>query len=281
MKVCLDEILPTLQNQDLLHRPIAGTQSLGRALRLLRVVMTRPHQGWRISDLAQKCQLDITTVHRLLTALVQEGLVEQRSSDKHYLPGSRLFEFSLARPDQHQFQRYTEGVLRRFARKRAGTLLFLVRSDTDFVCSVHVNLSGQASTTMLYPGARRAMTDSAGGVAILQQLTEHEFMRVLKDNLMREQARHGRSRFDALQQTFDVSHEHGFGINLGFLVPGSHAFALPVSDASGEAYGSVCLIGSAEDYPASSIENVREFLSLVTDALQPALRNHTTPAFEE
>ncbi|MFW8566244.1 IclR family transcriptional regulator [Orrella sp. 11846] len=273
MKVCLSEFLSKTQNLDL-HRPsVVGTQSLGRALRLLQIVVTRPHQGWRISDIAQKSELDITTVHRLLTALVQENLVEQRRSDKHYLPGSRLFELSLARSEQHEFQRDVENILRKFAQKCVGTLLFLVRSDTDFVCSMHLNLSGKVSTTMLYPGARRSMINSAGGIVILQNLPEPEFMRVLKDNLVREQVKNGQSRFGALQQAFDVSNEYGFGVNLGFLVSGSHAFALVVSDASNEVYGSVCLIGAAEDYPESSIMQTRDFLIPIRDELQSALQN--------
>lgn len=279
--ICLDKVLPEVPNQSLLRPAVAGTQSLGRALGLLRILVTRPHQGWRISDLAQASGQDITTAHRLLTGLVQEGLVEQRPSDKHYLPGPRLFEFSLARSNQHELLRYTEGVLTKLAREQVGTLLFLIRSDTDFVCSVHLNLSGRASATMLYAGARRAMTTSAGGVAILQKLPECEFMRVLNDNLAHEQIRHGSSRLDALQKMFDLSHQHGFGINLGFLVPGSHAFALPVLDANGDVYGSVCLIGAAEDYPLSSIARVREFLTPAVQTLQVALRNSASSTSKE
>ena len=76
----------------------AGTQSLGRSIRLMRVLATRGEIGWRLSDLAAACGLDKGTAHRILASLVQERLVRQRPGDRRYLPGPLLFELSLALP---------------------------------------------------------------------------------------------------------------------------------------------------------------------------------------
>lgn len=263
---------PVLPGSD---RPVSGTRTLSRGIQLLRVVASRPDVGWRLSDLAHACDLDKATVHRMLMCLVNEGLVEQRASDKHYMPGPMLFELGMALPARHQFQRFAEKVLEEFARQHAGTVLFLLRSDTDFVCSLHINLTGQAISTMLYPGARRPMITSAGGAAILLALSPDEQQRVLRDNVAREQSRHGPARLESIQKMLDMSAAYGFGVNLGFLVPGSHAFAVPVRSRHDLVYGSVCLIGAANDYPAQDTNRIHGLLSPIAQALQNRLKQLT------
>lgn len=67
-----------------------GTQSVERVLQLLRVIATRRHFGWRLTDLAEHCALSPSTVRQLLACLLRERLVLQRSIDRHYLPGPLL-----------------------------------------------------------------------------------------------------------------------------------------------------------------------------------------------
>ena len=65
-----------------LQRPVfvtgrdrTGTQSLGRGIKLMRMIAARPEFGWRLSDLAAACAQDKATVHRMLTCMVEGRLV--------------------------------------------------------------------------------------------------------------------------------------------------------------------------------------------------------------
>src|SRR3546814_4280542 len=112
-----------------------GTQSLGRGIKLMRMIATRPAFGWRLSDLAAACKQDKGTVHRMLACLVEERLVTQRPSDRRYLPGPLMYELGLAIPARVQFQRRAESVLQSFARRMGGIALLLLRSGNEYVCS--------------------------------------------------------------------------------------------------------------------------------------------------
>lgn len=68
----------------------AGTQSLERAISLLRTVATHGADGARLSDLMAQTGLSKPTAHRLLTALAREGLVEQDGETRRYHLGSEL-----------------------------------------------------------------------------------------------------------------------------------------------------------------------------------------------
>ncbi|WP_447920364.1 IclR family transcriptional regulator [Achromobacter aegrifaciens] len=236
-----------------------GTQSLARGIKLLRMVATRPQVGWRLSDLAVAAEQDKATVHRMLACLVEERLLEQRSNDRHYLPGPLMYELGLALPNHAKFQRFAEAVVTGFARRMAGIVLFQLRSGSEYVCSLRAGTITMTGA-MVYPGTRRPLFTSAGGVAILQTLPAQEAQVVLAENVSQEIKRHGTTRLDALQKMLVKSDEYGFGVNFGYVVPGSYAFGVPVRNSSGDAFASICLIGTPDVYREERLDELRQRL---------------------
>lgn len=249
----------------------SGTQSLSRGIKLLRTIATRPGFGWRLSDLAAACGQDKATVHRMLACMVDERLVEQRASDRHYLPGPLMFELGFALPDRVQFQRHAEPVLDTFARRMAGLALLLLRSGNEYVCTVRAG-SLKLAGLMVYPGTRRPLFTSVGGVAILQTRPEVEVRAVLLDNVAQEIGRRGTGRLEALQKMRERSDRHGFGVNLGDVVPGVHAFAVPVAGAGGEAFAALCLMGTAGLYGEEQLPQLRAELDAAATQLADLAR---------
>ncbi|RYX97809.1 MAG: transcriptional regulator [Comamonadaceae bacterium] len=237
----------------------SGTQSLSRGIKVMRMIASRPQFGWRISDLSSACNMDRATVHRMLVCMMKERLVEQREADRHYLPGPLMHELGLSLPDRAQFQRSAQITLQNFARRLTGVALLVLRSGNEYVCSLRegaLPLSG----SVIYPGTRRPMFTAACGVAILQTLPEDEAHQVLLDNVEQEVARCGTSRLTSLQKMRERSDRHGFGVNLGDVVPGVHAFAMPVRDGAGLAFASLCLLATPELYGEPDIRHVRRGL---------------------
>jgi DNA-binding IclR family transcriptional regulator len=248
-----------------------GTRSLGRLIKLLRMVASRPQFGWRLSDLAAACNLDRATVHRMLACMHDERLVEQRAGDRHYFPGPLLFELGLARPDHLEFQRGAEVVMAAFARRTGGIGVLLLRSGNEYVCSVRAETQ-PLSGSVLFPGTRRPLFTSAGGVAILQTLPPEEARLVLLDNVTQEVARCGSGRLASLQRMRERSDRHGFGVNLGDVVPGVHAFAVPVYGGNGHAFASVCLLGSPEPFGEARLPGIRDDLIALAATLAAQAR---------
>ncbi|MBY6265492.1 acetyl-CoA synthetase, partial [Azospirillum sp. 412522] len=67
-----------------------GTQSLERAIALLRAVADAETDGARLADLMTGVGLSKATAHRLLMALARDGLVEQDGRSKRYHLGPDL-----------------------------------------------------------------------------------------------------------------------------------------------------------------------------------------------
>lgn len=244
-----------------------GTRSLLRGVTLLRALATRGQFGWRLSDLAAACALDKGTAHRILASLLQERLVQQRASDRHYLPGPLLYELGLSLQGPAALQRRAEQHLAVVARRMGGVACLLLRSGCEYVCSVRAD-AVQLSELMVFPGTRRPLFTSVGGVAILQTLPADEACEVLADNVDQEVSRRGTTRLDALQKMRECSDALGFGINLGYVVPSLHAFAVPVKGPGGSAFAALCLMGHAERFGAQRLPEIRAELDAAVQAVR-------------
>ena len=237
----------------------AGTQSLSRSIRLLRVLATRGEIGWRLSDLAVACDLDKSTAHRILSALVKERLVQQRSADRRYLAGPLLYELGLSLQGQHAFDALAEGHLAAWSRRMNGNALLLLRSGHEYVCSVHAG-PAPLPGLMVHRGTRRPLFTSVGGVAILQALPEEERREVMENNVAQEVARRGTARLGQLERVRERSARHGFGVNLGDVVAGLHAFAVPLRGPDGKVFAALCLMGTAAQFPEERLDQVHKEL---------------------
>lgn len=243
-------------------RPVAktaGTQSIERSLRILRELAARGEFGWRLSDLAAQCDIDKGTAHRVLACLVRERFVQQRPSDKHYFPGPMLFELGLSMPGFGAFQHACDKRLRKFAAALDAIAWVILRSGNEYVCSSRqgtLELRG----LMVQVGTRRPLFTSAGGIAILQTLSSAEAAAILVDNELQEIGRRGDARLDALRQMRERSKLHDFGVNLGDVVSGVHAFSVPIRDQDGRAFGALCLCGTPEQFPQARVDEVHGLL---------------------
>ncbi|WP_296734251.1 helix-turn-helix domain-containing protein [Variovorax sp.] len=247
------------------------TQSIERALRILRELAARGEFGWRLSDLAARCEVDKGTVHRVLSCLVRERFVQQRSTDKHYFPGPMLYELGLSLPGYAAFQQACERRMAKLAAQTEAIAWLILRSGNEYVCAVRQG-SLELRGLMVHAGTRRPLFTSVGGVAILQTLPSLETENILADNMQQEIAQRGSGRLDALEKMRERSRRHGFGVNLGDVVTGVHAFAVRVCADNGRAMAAVCLTGLAEQFGEPKLAEVRAALGEVAAAVEQDAR---------
>lgn len=241
-----------------MDEPRSGTQAIARAALILRELSTRGRFGWRASDLAARCGLDRGTTHRILAALMRERLVQQRREDRHYLPGPLLFEMGQAMPAYNRFQGASAPSLRRLARRFGGLALMQLHSDADTVCMGRSGESVYVGTSMDV-GTRWPLVASAGGVAILIMLPQHERERIKQNNFARLASRTP-AAVRAINAMIARSESLGFAFNQGETAAGVHAFALPVGCAGGRVFGSIAIACRAEDVPQERAAEVVQSL---------------------
>lgn len=244
----------------------SGTQTLERGAALLKELAARGTVGWRLSDLARRCDLDKGTVHRIMAFFVRERLARQRAGDRRYVPGPLLFELSLALPGHAAFQAACAPHLARLA-KLGGVAFACLRSGADFVCAA--NSGGSPIRALEHEvGLRRPLVVSAGGVAILLALPAEERRAVIAENMKRVQ-NSGEVRVKAVERMLRRSESHGYGIHLSDVVPRVNTYGVAIRDARGEAFASISLAGPSEAFPQARAPQVVAALQEAAAALVP------------
>lgn len=210
----------------------SGTQQLERALDVLRRISTRHRAGWRLSELSRACGYHHATVHRLLTCLGREGMVERRPGTRLYVLGPLAMELGLASHPVHDMRALAREALARLARLTGGTAFLNVRSGHDSVCEGRVDGRLQIRALAIEIGLRRPLCLSAGGIAMLLALPRRERASALRHGLD-EARRISDRRLREVRQMIARSMREGLGINADGIIPGITALGVPILGADG------------------------------------------------
>jgi DNA-binding IclR family transcriptional regulator len=242
----------------------SGTQSLERAISLLREVSTRVHFGWQLGDIAARCKLSRSTAHRILARLVRERLVVQRSTDRHYVPGPLLFELGLSFPEYGDLQYAARARLSALANCSGGVAFLYFRSGDDFVCAVRAGKMDMKALTIV-PGTRRPLVMSAGGAAILSALPPDEASTIARRNFSSWETR---ARRKAITSLLYRTRDEGLAVDAGYLVPSINDFGYPICDANGAPFASITLSGPEGKFPIAQLPEMHRFLKATAEDLQ-------------
>ncbi len=80
--------------------PRKGAQAIRRAVAVLRILAAGREAGLPLAEVVQATGLTRPTVHRIVHALIEEGIVERHDKTGHYAIGGQVPELALARPSR-------------------------------------------------------------------------------------------------------------------------------------------------------------------------------------
>lgn len=245
------------------HHP---TRSIARAVVVLKAIAARKQIGWRLSDLASTCGLDVATTYRILQTLAGERLIHQRSEDKRYVPGALLFELSLSILPLHSFQLSVRPMLESIATNLRGIAFLYLRSGDDSVCVDRVGASTVHPLTEI--GSRRPMARSTSGIAMLLKLPKED-----QAFLVRRAAAQStnKNRDRSYRIILETSRKFGFGLNEGKVVPGLPSVDMALLDSQNRPVGAIGLMGPAALITGARLERVARILR---DAAEEISRRH-------
>jgi DNA-binding IclR family transcriptional regulator len=151
-----------------------GTQTITRAIRALKILASQSYEGVRLVDLATEMQLARPTAHRLLRALMSEGMLVQDPHSRRYTLGPLVFELGLASAHQFNLHVLCAPILEQLAEQTGDTAFLFVRSGNDAVCLSRVQGKYPIQTPSVPVGSRQPLGVSAGGLALLSSLSAPE-----------------------------------------------------------------------------------------------------------
>lgn len=167
-----------------MRNPVPENRTIIRASTILQALKAdRSVRGMRLTEIAQQCALEKSTTHRLLAALVAEGLVEQDPESERYRLGIALLELGMAVHRRLDIRQEALPILRSLADRAEETIHLGVARGVHVVYLEKVE-SPHAFQMRSRVGERMPLYSTGIGKAILAYAAEEALAAVLADGLV-------------------------------------------------------------------------------------------------
>lgn len=251
-------------------RPKSGAQSLRRALSVLRVVAAGREAGLPLSEVLQATGLTRPTAHRLVSVLIEEGIIEKRAKSKRYAIGHQVPELALARQSRSALMVTAEPHLMGLTREVGDTVFLTIRTGLDALCVARLIGTYPIQVLSIEVGARRPLGVSSAGIAILAALSPAEARQIIYEN----QVRFGSYRTTpsiALDQ-IAAARRMGYGIHHMGLVPGTKAISATIRELNGRPLAAVTIAAIRNRLGPRREGEVGEILKRTARSIEAAIR---------
>ncbi len=228
---------------DAATRTVPGAQAIARAAHLLRLVTASGAGGAAVSDLARAADLTRPTVHRLLSALRREGLVDRDETTGAWLPGPELYLMGTVAAARYDVTATARDIVRSLAVRTEESAFLSVRRGDETVCLLREEGSFPIRSFVLSEGVRFPLGVASAGLAILSFLPPHDvdaYFERHPDLPRRWGAAHGEKR---LRSRLRETHERGYAVNPGLIVEGSWGMGAAVFTREGHPQWALSLTG--------------------------------------
>ncbi|AFK57500.1 IclR family transcriptional regulator [Tistrella mobilis] len=212
-----------------------GTQSVERAISLLRILARRDAGGARLVDVVADSGLNKPTVRRLLLVLMREGLVDQDPGSRRYHLGVETFALGSVAAERFGIRKIAAPAVLRIAEASGDTAYLSVRSGFDAICVERQEGAFPIRTLTLAVGDRRPLGVGAGSLALLAfQPDLNEVRSIIDVNAGRVNSYAPRFEPQRLLTLVDQTRSQGYAFNDGLIVAGMSAVAVPILNRRGE-----------------------------------------------
>lgn len=166
-------------------KPPQGSQTVEKAMGLLKLIAAAPSDGLRLMDLAEQSGLDRATAYRLVTSLANHNFVDQDTLSKRYTLGLEFFALASATSNRHDLSQRAREALERLADATGDTVTYCLRSGLDLICMDVETGDFPIRTLPMDIGSRKPVGAGATGIALLARLPDLEVDQVLERSASR------------------------------------------------------------------------------------------------
>jgi len=250
-----------------------GTQSIQRALAVLRILATARESGLGLSEISMHAGLTRPTTHRILGVLVAEGIVEQRQGSRRYVIGEQIPLLALSRRTRDPLLDIVSPHLRAAVGEFGDTGFFTRRVGLETVCVARELGTYPIQALAWDVGERRPLGVSNAGIAILSGMQTDAARDVLAKNRSRL-SRYGVST-EAILQEVAMARAKGFAARARSLIPGASPVSVTIRSPCGAAQGALTITPIPRRLSPKRTDEIVARLRMHADAIELELRKPT------
>ena len=222
--------------------PVQGAQVVSRIAGLLRIVGRKP-EGSPLVELVRESGLTRPTVHRLLTSLAAEGLLDHEARTGNWVLGPEVLLLGSVASARFPLEDIARPSLRRLAEQTGESAFFSIRRGDETVCLLREEGSFPVRSFVLHEGVRFPLGVASAGTAILAFLPVGEQEQILAD-WPAHAGKFAEGHTEAVvRANLKRTRETGYSVNPGLVLEGSWGMGAAVFDQAGRPAWALSLTG--------------------------------------
>lgn len=229
-------------------------QSVDRAMKLLEVLGDEA-RGQRLTDLAKKTGLSLTTVHRLLTTLEQRHFVQFSQADSLWHIGIGAFTIGTSFSSDHNFAAAALPILRHLRDQTRETANIGIVDNDEMVLLEQIQ-SREITRSIATVGGRTPMTASGMGKAVLACYPPEDIRGVVRRRGMRPNTPTTITNFSVLEDELTRFHADGYSVDNEEFRVGLRCVAAPVFDRRFEVVCAISVSGTPDRIPDDRVRGL-------------------------
>ena len=159
----------------------SGSRTIKRAVEILRAVSKLQNRGAGLARVAKEAGLPFSTTHRIITGLVEGGLVHQNPQNKKYFLSIEFFNLGAA-SQQFNVKDRLSVALDRICHRTEDTVYLMVKSGNEALCLDRLVGKFPIRAETLDVGGRRPLGIGTGSLALLAFLPDAQTEIIINAN---------------------------------------------------------------------------------------------------
>jgi DNA-binding IclR family transcriptional regulator len=215
---------------------------IGRIATVLRELSAAQSAGASTSDIARATALARPTVHRVLTALADEGFVDRDPRSGRWYLGPELYLLGEAAAKRYDVTAHARASVHRLAATTGESAFFSARRGDETVCLLREDGDFPLRSFVLYEGARFPLGVVSAGLVVLAMLSDRDIETHLRQGDLTENWGPAHAS-EQVRLRIQETRELGYAVNPGLVVEGSWGMAAAVFNRNGEPAWALTLTG--------------------------------------
>lgn len=247
-------------------RSSAGESSLKRAVRILEA-FNEGDRDLSASEIAHRIEMPTSTTHRLLSELVDLGLLE-RLATKRYRIGLHMWELAVRTPGAVGIREIAHPILRKALANLGQHVQLTILRDGEILYLDRLS-SPRSVINLSIVGGRMPFNATSSGL-VLAAFEREEVREQLLSRPVGPYRNTPRLSRKELIETLGRVKADGFAVTEGYIEPEATAIAVPVFNPWGDVVAAISAVVPTADYNQGAILNV---LLPTSRAVTTALKN--------
>ncbi|WP_223592583.1 IclR family transcriptional regulator [Neobacillus bataviensis] len=233
-------------------------QSVDRALTIIKLISARK-EGIGVTELAEKLELNKSSIFRLLATLVENGFIEQDMETKKYKLGYIYLEIANKLLDSIDIRKEAASYLRELERISNEVIHLVIYSQKE---AVYIEKLEGSETLRMHSqvGKRAPMHCTSAGKVILANLPDSEVIEIIKQKGLPRHTENTIITAEELFEALKTIKNQGFGIEREENEPGITCIAAPIFNHLGDVTGAVSISGTSMRMNEEKIDLIKNKL---------------------